>query len=38
LWESAQKDGVMGGYTGNYIRIERPFDASKANTIEDIVI
>ena len=38
LWESAQKDGVMGGYTGNYIRIERPFDASKANMIEDIVI
>lgn len=38
LWESAQKDGVMGGYTGNYIRIERPFDASKVNTIEDIVI
>ncbi len=38
LWESAQKDGVMGGYTGNYIRIERPFDASKASTIEDIVI
>ena len=38
LWESAQKDSMMGGYTGNYIRIERPFDASKANTIEDIVI
>ena len=38
LWESAQKDGMMGGYTGNYIRIERPFDPLKANTIEDIVI
>jgi len=38
LWESAQKDGLMGGYTGNYIRIERPFDVSRANTIEDIVI
>ena len=38
LWESAQKDGLMGGYTGNYIRIERPFDPLKANTIESIVI
>ena len=38
LWESDVKDGVMGGYTGNYIRVERPFDPSKVNTIEDIII
>ncbi|MGN0201863.1 MAG: tRNA (N(6)-L-threonylcarbamoyladenosine(37)-C(2))-methylthiotransferase MtaB [Candidatus Cryptobacteroides sp.] len=38
LWESDEKNGMMGGYTGNYIRIERPYDASKVNTIEDIII
>ncbi|MBP5486554.1 MAG: tRNA (N(6)-L-threonylcarbamoyladenosine(37)-C(2))-methylthiotransferase MtaB [Bacteroidales bacterium] len=38
LWESDVKDGIMGGYTGNYIRVERPFDPSKVNTIEDIII
>jgi len=38
LWESREKDGTMGGYTGNYIRISRPWDPAKANTLEDIVI
>lgn len=38
LWESDCKDGRMGGYTGNYIRLERPFDASIINTIEDVIL
>jgi threonylcarbamoyladenosine tRNA methylthiotransferase MtaB len=38
LWESDVKDGIMGGYTGNYIRVERPYDPEKINIIEDIVI
>ena len=38
LWESSVKDGLMGGYTGNYIRLERPFDPSRVNTIEKVVI
>jgi MiaB-like tRNA modifying enzyme len=38
LWESDVHDGMMGGYTGNYIRLERPFDPLKVNTIEDIII
>ena len=38
LWEGAEKNGMMGGYTGNYIRIERPYDPAKENTIESIVI
>ena len=38
LWESDNKNGMMGGFTGNYIRIERPFDPSRVNTIEEIVI
>ena len=38
LWESARKDGMMGGYTGNYIRVERPWDASRVNTLEEVVL
>lgn len=38
LWESREKDGTMGGYTGNYIRLTRPYDPAKVNTIEDIII
>lgn len=38
LWESVDRDGMMEGYTGNYIRITKPFDPGKVGTIEDITI
>ena len=38
IWESDMKDGMMGGYSGNYIRVERPFDPKMVNTIEDVVL
>ena len=38
LWESSVKGGLMGGYTGNYIRLEKPFDAALVNTLEDVVL
>ena len=38
LWESDKKDGRMAGYTGNYIRIERPYDASRVGTIEEVTL
>lgn len=38
LWESDVKDGLMGGYTGNYIRVERPYDPALVNVVEDITI
>ncbi len=38
LWESARKDGKMGGYTGNYIRVERPWDPERAGKLEEIEI
>ncbi len=38
LWESRDKDGTMSGYTGNYIRLTRPYDPGKVNAIEDIII
>ena len=38
LWESSVKDGQMFGYTGNYIRVEKPYDPALVNTLESIVI
>ena len=38
LWESDVKDGMMGGYSGNYIRVERPYDPARVNTIEDLIL
>ncbi len=38
LWESDVKDGMMGGYTGNYIRVERPYDPALVNMTEEITI
>ena len=38
LWESKEKDGSMGGYTGNYIRITRPYDAQLSGRITEITI
>ena len=38
LWESTVKDGMMFGYTGNYIRVEKPYNPTLVNTLEDIVI
>lgn len=33
LFEHTRKGGMMHGFTGNYIRVERPYDASLANTL-----
>ena len=38
LFESTVRDGMMEGYTGNYIRIARPYDPALVNTLVDIVI
>ena len=38
LWESSVKDGRMAGYTGNYIRVEKPYDPASVNQLEDIVL
>ncbi|MBR1509981.1 MAG: tRNA (N(6)-L-threonylcarbamoyladenosine(37)-C(2))-methylthiotransferase MtaB [Bacteroidales bacterium] len=38
LWESSVKDGIMSGYTGNYIRVEKPYDAASVNQLETIVL
>lgn len=38
LFESTDKDGLMSGYTGNYIRVERPWDPSLVGKIVDITL
>ena len=38
LFESTQKGGMMYGYTGNYIRVERPYDKNKIGQIVEEII
>lgn len=38
LWESSDKNGRMYGYTGNYIRVERPYSPSSVGRIETITL
>ena len=38
LWESSVKNGIMGGYTGNYIRVERAYDPARVNQLEEVVL
>ena len=38
LFESANRSGMMEGYTGNYIRVERPYDRTLVNTLVDVVV
>jgi threonylcarbamoyladenosine tRNA methylthiotransferase MtaB len=36
LWEGAEKDGAMYGYTDNYIRVQKPYDEDSEGVIEDV--
>ena len=36
LWESSKKDGLMYGFTENYIKVSCPYDKAKVNTFERI--
>ena len=38
IFESKEKDGMMSGYTGNYIRITRPYDASLVGVLTEVTI
>lgn len=38
LFETKEKDGMMSGYTGNYIRISRPYDPALTGKLTDITI
>lgn len=36
LWEHEEKDGMMFGFTDNYIKVTRPFDERSINTIQPV--
>lgn len=36
LWEHENKDGMMHGFTSNYIRVSKPFNESSVNQIEKV--
>ena len=38
LWESAKKEGMMYGFTENYIKVSCPYDRAKVNTFERITV
>ena len=38
LFEDDCKDGIMGGYTGNYIRVERPWDPALAGKLTEVIL
>ena len=38
LFESSGKDGMMSGYTENYIRVERPFDTDMTGKIAEVIL
>ena len=38
LWESTDRGGIMEGYTDNYIRVQRPWDASLSGQITEVTL
>ncbi|MFA5201794.1 MAG: tRNA (N(6)-L-threonylcarbamoyladenosine(37)-C(2))-methylthiotransferase MtaB, partial [Bacteroidales bacterium] len=38
LFEGKTLNGIMHGYTGNYIRVEREYDKSLINTIVEVTL
>ena len=38
LFESTDRDGFMEGYTGNYIRVSRPFDPALVGRLAEVVL
>ena len=38
LFESTDRKGMMEGYTGNYIRVSRPFDPELIGSIVDVIL
>lgn len=38
LWEHENKDGMMYGFTENYVRVQKPFDQASINQIEKVTL
>lgn len=38
LFESTNRNGMMEGYTGNYIKVSRPYDENMIGNITDVIL
>ena len=38
LWESTSRDGMMSGFTDNYIKVERPYDRALVGTVTEVTL
>jgi MiaB-like protein len=38
LWEDEEKNGLMFGFTENYVRVQKPYDKNSSNTIELVTL
>lgn len=38
LWEHEEKNGMMFGFTDNYIKVTKPFDERSINTIQPVML
>ncbi|MBQ3723503.1 MAG: tRNA (N(6)-L-threonylcarbamoyladenosine(37)-C(2))-methylthiotransferase MtaB [Bacteroidales bacterium] len=38
LWESKEKDSTMSGFTGNYIKVSRPYDPALSGTVTEVIL
>ncbi|HLP05287.1 MAG TPA: tRNA (N(6)-L-threonylcarbamoyladenosine(37)-C(2))-methylthiotransferase MtaB [Paludibacter sp.] len=38
LWESRRHEDCMVGFSGNYVRTERPYDRNLVNTVQTVVL
>ncbi|MDP4662994.1 MAG: tRNA (N(6)-L-threonylcarbamoyladenosine(37)-C(2))-methylthiotransferase MtaB [Salibacteraceae bacterium] len=38
LWEAADNEGMMHGFTENYVKVQKPFDEKSINAIEHVVL
>ncbi|MEZ4722921.1 MAG: tRNA (N(6)-L-threonylcarbamoyladenosine(37)-C(2))-methylthiotransferase MtaB [Flavobacteriales bacterium] len=38
LWEASESEGLMNGFTDNYVKVQQPFDEQRINTCEVVTL
>jgi threonylcarbamoyladenosine tRNA methylthiotransferase MtaB len=38
LWEASENEGMMHGFTENYVKVELPYDEQRINTTESVIL
>lgn len=38
LWEGSENEGMMHGFTDNYVKVQKPFDETSVNETEELVL